>query len=781
MRFNRLYSKTFLVSATLFFLMFFFSTGFAQESKLAELIKIGDPDQIIAECLKIAEKDPKSQTAYVTIANTLEKSRNADIVSIVKFFSQYPEDQLRTDFQPYCLVVSCLTGSGRLEHSAALLDRLQRIIPNLPYYQEAAPYVFARSGRYPEASSIIENQISASSDEVKIKNLRLRLIDVNVAGGRVKEALDIIQQDMKKYPQDETYKNLVTSISQRSSEFKKTLELLKQSVRDNPKDESAIKSLLNQSQMLGDLDAVLEHYEKKYESSPDDVNLMTMLADINIMAGNSVTGEALVKKILEKVPYHSRAHLLKGKLLYDAKNYSECVDFLKKYVEKFGADSVENQTFHFLALASLKMGNTVDAIKYMENELAKNSASGKFLFRELEEALYSEKLFSIGVTILNGLLEKFPGNADLMVRLGLFKYYSGDYADAARILQKVSSRAQDSIMAQYFLGLVYCELGETDKAKSAFARCARLDLPALKSMADMDTERSSLVTSPFPYHYVCYLHAALRTGDMKKATAVLDKLFELLLTKTPPKLVGKNMEKSDPMSKDVRKEYSFSSSLNFYLRNVISQDDLKKLEGAAEPAALRAKYLANPKTRALYDKSLEYQSAGDIENAMQCIIDATEIDRDNSLLILRGASLGMQVNSFRVGVLMQKFFSLLSVPPAGDSDEEIFISAYVKALQLGTTLKLKNKVVGAAGKGEVKSNFGDTNVIMASLEKDIERLGRGKLKNFAMILTSQKDFLKGNVMKTTGLVREYIKGDPDLSTFIWFIQNIGSFMLDGLN
>lgn len=779
MTFYRHYLKASLIPAALFLLFVFFSAVSAQQPGLDESLKAGDPERIVAECLKIAEKDPKSQTAYGVIAQWLEKSTKADVPAVVRFYSLYPEEQLRAGFQPYCSVVSYLTGTGRFEDSAALLDRLQKIVPNTPYYKTAAPYVFSRIGRHSEAASIVGAEIAATTDETALKSLRLRLIDVNVAGGRVKEALDVLQEEMKKYPQDETYKNLVTSISQRSSEFKKTLEILKQSVRDNPKDESAIRNLMNESQMIGDFDAIFEHYQKIYESSPEDINLMTMMAEMNVMAGKSATAETLVKKILEKVPYHSRAYFLKGRLLYDAKDYPGCIDYLKKYVEKFGADSVENQTFHFLALASLRTGNNIDAVKYMEKELAKNTAGGKFLLRELEDALYEEKLFGLGVTIFGGLLEKFPGNPDLMTKLGLFKYYSGDLAGAASVLEKVSGRSQESIIAQYVLGLVSAEGGDVKKARAAFARCARYDLPKIKSMADMDTERTSLVTSPFPYHHVCYIHAALRVGEMKKATAALEDLFRLLLTKAPPKMVEENMKKSDPMGANVRKEYSFFKSLNFYLRNM-GAEEMKKISAAPEPAAILAKYLSNPKVRALYDKSFEHQRAGDVENAMQCIIDALEADRGNPFLVLRGASLGVQANSFRVGVLMQKFFSLLSVVPGGESDEERFITAYVKALQLGTMMKLQNKAVGGGGT-QARADFGDFNNIMTSLEGDIEKLGNGKFKNLSMILTSQKNFLKGDVMKTTDLIREYIKSDADLSTFIWFIESIGSFMLDGIN
>jgi len=746
------------------------------EIDISALVREKNYDLAATECKKAALASKESanfKQAYDNFALILDQSKSAKLDEVADFYSNAPDQMLLVNLQPLFILTSHLRAANKFDTAAKILDKIKRVSPDNSFFKATAPVVYSKIGRGAEAVEIINAELKRSQSPEYTKELNIMLADVYSNSGKTQEALALLSEEMKKYPGDSQYAEFFTSISMRNGDFSKSMELVKGNLRKNPGDEASLRALFTQAMASGNFDAALEQFQKLANEKPDDIAINTMVAELNTVAKNYDKAEKSIDKLIAQIPQNTRAQLLKGRLLFDRQQYKAALEHLLKTVDDFG-DSVENKTHYYIAISYLKLNDIVNALKHMDIELAKNPANSKILMREIEDALYSGKLFNTAITLFSELAQKHPGDADILTKLGLFYFYSGKLDLALSTLIRSREIMPDSMSVNYILGVIYSEKKDAARAKEYFEKCLSMPPDKLAGAFKIDSEQSALMIWPFAHHYFCYIHSALRLGKMEKVTAGLNELFAFLDSKTPPSFVVKDVSKVDPLT--ARFEYSIFRSFEFFARNVLDADYIKKIETADEPKAILDFFLSKPDARGYYDKSMTEQLKGNYEKALNHIIEALKSDPDNPFLLIRGTSLGIWTTSYKVMPVASKMITIQA--PARDlSDEEKFMYAYAKSLQVGASGNVREALLGALDQYKKTGAPKYDPRVIAEFENIAKAVKGTKFKKLNLMLDATLSFYKGDITSSKKAVLDYIKMEPDLSTMIWFLHNIGSFIL----
>ncbi|HOT76716.1 MAG TPA: tetratricopeptide repeat protein, partial [Candidatus Wallbacteria bacterium] len=527
------------------------AAGDAKTEIINSLMQSQNYQKALDECSKAGtETGDKAvlKAVYNNYALLLDKNLKIDLNHITSFYLNFDKTEAASNLQPYFLLISYLDTKQKHKEAAKLLDKVNVIFPSNSFYVSSAPVIFSKAGRIAEAYKIIKEELDKKPDAETEKRIKTQLIEVHINAKKTDEALKLLEEEMKKYPQEEFYKNYLTMIAQRTGEFDKTIPLIQQNLKSNSSDEASLKSLFYQSMKKGDFEAALAEFERIAAEKPEDISINTMVAELNVISGNHKTAEVLIEKLLKDLPQNTRAHLLKGRLLFDTQKYEEAYRYFGEYIANF-KDDVEPKTYYYLALSCIKTGRPVEAVDNMKIEIEKSSVNtSKLLLREMESMFFKEKMFNTAINFFTELSKKYPGDSELFSKISLFHYYKGDYEKAVEYGQKAMEFKSDSFSAAYILAMAHSRLGDSKKAMELFKLCAQTS-PGLSTAAfNASVEQSASLVWPFAHQYLCYIHSALRCGEMTKVTAGLNELFGFLAEKTPPKFVVKDIQSVNPFA-----------------------------------------------------------------------------------------------------------------------------------------------------------------------------------------------------------------------------------------
>ena len=748
---------------------------------ISAMIEAKNYEEALNECKNAAADADKQnrKSVYDNYALLLEKGVIKDLDHIANFYLKFENEEAGANLQPLFLLITHLGAKQKNKEAALLLDKLNVIFPSNAFYISAAPIIFSKAGRFGDAQNILKAEFEKKPDADTEKRLKVQLVEVFLNAGKIDEALKTLQEEIAKYPGDSFYKDYLTTISQRTGAYDKTMPLIQRNIKNYSTDESSLKSLFYQSMKKDNFETALAEFEKLAKEKPDDIAVNTMVAELNVISGNHETASVLIEKLIKDLPQNTRAHWLKGRLLFDTQKYDQAYAYFKNYIDAF-KDAVELKTYYYLALSCIKTGRMSEAVFNMKVELEKSpAANSKLLLREMEAAFYREKMFNTAINFFGDLAKKYPSDSELLSKISLFHYYAGEYKEAIEYGNKAVQGSSDSFSAAYILAMAHSKLGDNKRALELFKICAEKSPSVSSDAFNAAVQQSSSLIWPFAHQYLCYIHSAMRCGEMSKVTGGLNDLFAFLADKTPPKFVVKDIQSINPFA--VRPEYSLFESFEFFLKNSLTEEYYKNLESKGEASALVNFFVKDPKVRQLYEKSLKAQFAGDIEGSLAYTMEALKIDPDNIFLTVRAASAGIAVNS---PLMMPLSLKILTYQlPASASEEQKAMKCCISAFKLGAKNAIKNNM---ASIGAIKKSLGDLsgneykntdNEGLKEFEADVEVLKKTKFNKMALMMESTLYYFKGDVNKSKVPVFEYIKQEPDLATFIWFVTNIGGYFI----
>ncbi len=747
---------------------------------IAQLIKNGQYEQALEEChnLSSSAEIEKRKIVYENYSHILESYKVNDLDRIFSFYSSFDNAEAASNLQPLFILVSYLDSAAKTVQASKILDKINAAAPDNLFYLNTAPLIFSKSGRYNEALEIIQKQLKSKPAPEDEKRMRTQLITVHLNGGKLDEALKTLEEEMIKYPQEEFYKNYLTIISQKSNAYEKTLPIIKRNLKNGSTDEASLKSLFYQSMRGDKFESALAEFERMENEKPDDIGLKTMVAELNLISGRHETASVLIEKLLSDMPENSRAHWLKGRLLFDTQNYQKAYEYFKKYVEEF-KNETEPKTYYYLALSCIKNGNMVEALEHIKTELELSPAgNSKLLLREVEEAFFKEKMFNTAVNFFKELSGLYPSDSDLLSKISLFYYYDGDYQNALNYASQAIALNEGSFSTLYILGMVHSKLNDNQKALEFFKKCRAITPASLSNDAFNEAMRQSeALIWPFAHHYLCHIHAAMRCGDMKGASSGLNALFNFLADKTPPNFIVRHIRSIDPLAS--RPEYSLTESFKFFLENVMDESYFHNIEQKGEPLAITKAFIKDDKVRQLYKLSLKAQFSGDLNTSLKYTMDALKIEPDNIFLLLRAACDGIRLNSYVMMSVTPKIIAY-KIPETLGADERNLIKCCLSSFKIGFKMSVKNKITpGPQGAPQTDDTEFKTSLQqdLTNLEEEVRELKKGKYHNMSLMMESTVYYFMGNLTKSQAPIIEYLKNDDDLSTFIWFITSFGGYFI----
>lgn len=218
--------------------------------------------------------------------------------------------------------------------------------------------------------------------------------------------------------------------------------------------------------------AILE-FKNAAAAMPKDAEPYYQIGVASQAAGDVVAAAAAFRTALLLNPKHSRAQLRVAELMAGATDQGLLRDGENRLKALMGSAPVTPEMFNTLALTELKLGETVDAVKNLEEALDKAP-------RELSSSmmLARTRLLLKDVNGAEDVLEKAceaaPKAADPRVVLGIF-YRSQNRLAAAEVeFQRALAINSGSGPAWLELAILQNSMGRTQEAESSFKRLSGL-------------------------------------------------------------------------------------------------------------------------------------------------------------------------------------------------------------------------------------------------------------------------------------------------------------------
>lgn len=205
----------------------------------------------------------------------------------------------------------------------------------------------------------------------------------------------------------------------------------------NPEDDATARKIVWLCLGTGQFEEAERVCRRCRDRQPDDPSLMYLHARVCHARGVNTEGQALLDKLLSRVPEFVPALLLRAILYYEADEAEKAIPLLRKVIAA-GGESHKEARYH-LGLALSRAGQTEEA---------------KRVLAEVQRDQFEKET-------------RRPGEKDSLavrVRRGELLLGSGRAKEAVELLQGVLEEAPACVAAHRLLADYYAEQGETDKA-----------------------------------------------------------------------------------------------------------------------------------------------------------------------------------------------------------------------------------------------------------------------------------------------------------------------------
>jgi tetratricopeptide (TPR) repeat protein len=313
-----------------------------------------------------------------------------------------------------------------------------------------------------------------------------------------KELYDSVQVLLKK-----------AKIEQDAGRQKMALEYLQMAVAVNPSLVEAQKSLGLQALELRQFDLAKQSFQKVLESQPNDG---IALENMQLISFNFRRWEDAVQfgKRLLALKKGKRVNFMIGKSLYELEDYGQCFKYLEAargeeplnaeipsmfakalvdmsnfkaavryYQEALTIDSNNTALLNELAMTFSAMNDEKSAVAYYEKAMAKGYRVDNNFVENLSNSYIAAGMPDRGMTLLLNLLEKRPGDMDLLNNVAYNYYKLGNYKEAIQHWDKVLYLDREEARALYMIGMCYIKMGDKNKGSTLCNKAIDMD-PSLK-------------------------------------------------------------------------------------------------------------------------------------------------------------------------------------------------------------------------------------------------------------------------------------------------------------
>ena len=298
-------------------------------------------------------------------------------------------------------------------------------------------------------------------------------------------------------------------IEQEAGRQKMALEYLQMAVAIDPNLIDAQRSLGLQAVELRQFDLAKQSFQKVLEARPNDAVALenALLIAFNFRRWEEAIGYG---KRLISLNEGMKVNYKVGKAYYELEDYGQAFKYLgvamaeepknieipamfarglvdmsnfkaaaRYYEEALKIDSNDSRLLNELAMTYSAMNDEKTAVVFYEKAMEKGYRMDNNFIENLSNAYIAAGMPDKGMNMLIKLLEKRPGDIDLLNNVADNYYKLGNYKEAINYWDKVLYLDREEARALYMIGMCYIKMGDKGKGATLCNKAIDMD-PSLK-------------------------------------------------------------------------------------------------------------------------------------------------------------------------------------------------------------------------------------------------------------------------------------------------------------
>ena len=398
-----------------------------------------------------------------------------------------------------------------LEH----VGRAGELAPDDPRVRELSAEIFLGAGRSERGIDLLRSLLD--SGEIS-ESGSLRLFRAYFERGDLTGVERVLLRMIEEAPDDPRPRLLLGSSYEQFGQTDRAEAVYREALEREPAEPEFYDRLSQLLARAGDADAEFEVLERKLALEPDDPYALERISDLYEQRDRTEQSVDLLEKLVGErstPPLHPsllRAYVRLGRHYYAQERFADAAALFESAAR--GARASENMNGMYLALFLLgavysDSERAPQALRALERippealQFAEAQRIMAWIFEtqgEFERALdaarraldsgqdarrhgvFLASLLQRGgdldsaVSVMNGLISRFPEEEDLLYDLGVLYGEAGDRERALDLMQQVLARNRDHSGALNYVGYTWAERGERlDEAESLIRRAIELE------------------------------------------------------------------------------------------------------------------------------------------------------------------------------------------------------------------------------------------------------------------------------------------------------------------
>ncbi len=440
-------------------------------------------------------------------------------------------------------------------------------LPLDPSYDDAT---YAALAGWRASAHLNLDQVTAAAEEIQAGEAR-RAEEPDLVLGKARLLLAQQQRDQAKALLEDLVKRnaglaeahaMLGSIARAEKDMVATRRHYLRALEIEPNNLAAHVGLASLNVAEKRFDEAGKHIERVLELVPGHIYATYLSALVDLEQGRPEDAERKVDYVLQNIPDYQPAIFAKGLLLLNAKKYEQADRYLALYLQSNPDNWLVAE---WLAFAKIRIGEADKALEVLEKYGNKKRPNYYVLLGSAQLAL---KQFEAASESFENALEMAPGSRIAERELALARLNLGDlsrlerlfekdaemgellfiakmrerqYADAARVAQKMISREGDNPVYHNMLGLALLSQNKLKEAERAFQAALDADPDYLTARFNLarvhdlegDLDRAEELyreidrRKPNPAAYIGLANIAMKRGELKQAEILLQKAVEL--------------------------------------------------------------------------------------------------------------------------------------------------------------------------------------------------------------------------------------------------------------
>jgi len=315
---------------------------------------------------------------------------------------------------------------------------------------------------------------------------------------------------------DDSVKVLIqkAKIEQEAGRHKLALEYLQMAVAVNPNMIDAQRALGIEALEVRQFDLARQSFLTVLTSQPNDRVALEKVTEIFYNFRKWDDAVKYGQKLLS-LNAGKRVNFMIGRSLYEKEDFAQCFKYLEAafveepanaeiptmfaralvdmsnfkaaaryYLEAIKLDTSNNRLMNELGMTYSAMNDEKTAVKYYEMAMEKGYKVDNNFVENLSNSYIAAGMPQKGMEMLLKLLEKRPGDIDLLNNVANNYYALGNYKEAINYWDKVLYLDREEARALYMIGMSYIKMGDKNKGATLCNKAIEMD-PSLKQFRNV--------------------------------------------------------------------------------------------------------------------------------------------------------------------------------------------------------------------------------------------------------------------------------------------------------